>query len=553
MLSRIIDIDGRQVRYRRKGTGSPVVCIYPNSADLGPIVAALARDHTVFAFDNPGYEASDALVGSAITIADLADALAAAMRVVRLAGVPVFGTHTGAAIAVELGLRHPDLVAGLVLDGVPMFSPDEVAAHDRDGYFTVIEPDALGGQYARCWTRVRDWWVFYPWCRRHHSARRHDGSGADPTAVDAEVLRYFRSSPGFVAPYRAAFAFGAVAAERIAALRVPATFMALVIDELHAHLDRIPAGARIIRDTADAAALTALIRAEIARVDRGGAAPPDPPFIPAGIRATGRYVDLPHGQIHCRVSGDPRNPPLLVLPDAPGSSRQVAAHVAAFDIAFQMHVVDLPGTGGSAPLPAGQRDLAGHADAIAALCRAIADRPVVVHGIGFGATLAAAFAARHPALVRGVLLRGIVMPDAADRAVLVQHLMPPIETGAHGEHWYATWLMLRDSLLFDPWFARGRAAVRPGPVDLDADRLHAWTLDVVAAGAHYADLMQAVLAQDNAPMLGRLTVPALFWRHPADAGRLFGDWARRLPHDAVSYRGHDPLAAMGRLLSREES
>jgi pimeloyl-ACP methyl ester carboxylesterase len=108
---RYLAIDGRRVRYLRAGSGSPVVLIYANSATLTAHINRLSTTHTVFAFDNPGYCGSDPLDLAEITVADLADALAAAMHFMGFPKVPVFGTHTGAAIAIELAVRHPDLVA----------------------------------------------------------------------------------------------------------------------------------------------------------------------------------------------------------------------------------------------------------------------------------------------------------------------------------------------------------------------------------------------------------------------------------------------------------
>jgi pimeloyl-ACP methyl ester carboxylesterase len=433
-----------------------------------------------------------------------------------------------------------------VLDGVPIFTPEETDAYARDGYFTVIEPDPLGGQYARCWTRVRDWLVFDPWCRRDNAARRRDGPTATAEALNDEVLRYFRSCPGFVASYRAAFAFGTIAPVRIAALTVPATFTALANDDLFAHLDRMPPG-RILPLTADTADLIALVRRELALLDPGGAPPSDPASLPGSGRAGGRLVDLRHGQIFCHVLGDPRNPPLVVFPDAPGSSRQIREELSLLAADFHVHAVDPPGTGGSTPLPDARRDLTDHADAMAAFCMAITDRPAIIYGIGFGATLAAGVAARYPALARGLLLRRVVAPDDAERQVLSSQLAPPLTIGAHGEHWYATWLMLRDSLLYDPWFARGPDAVRTGPVDLDPARLHSWTLDVVGAGPHYADLVHAVLAEDVGPLLVGLAVPAVCWRHPHDALTMSDHRARTLLKDVPLYAGDDLAAAMERI------
>lgn len=77
-------------------------------------IPALAEHFTVIAVDNRGIGASIAPPGP-FTIADLADDTAALMRSLALGPMHVLGLSLGGFIAQELVLRHPDLVAGLVL------------------------------------------------------------------------------------------------------------------------------------------------------------------------------------------------------------------------------------------------------------------------------------------------------------------------------------------------------------------------------------------------------------------------------------------------------
>lgn len=97
------------------------------------MLAQADRD-TCFAFDTPGFRLSDPLPQSEMTVADLADATLAAMDALGLPPLPVFGAHSGAAIALERGYRHPGRVTGLMLNGVPIFTREEVAPM-RDTYF----------------------------------------------------------------------------------------------------------------------------------------------------------------------------------------------------------------------------------------------------------------------------------------------------------------------------------------------------------------------------------------------------------------------------------
>ena len=79
-------------------------------------MAAAADRFTVFALDTPGFGASDPLPGETLTVGDLARATAAGMRAIGLPPCPVYGTHTGALVALQLGADLPDQVTGLVLE-----------------------------------------------------------------------------------------------------------------------------------------------------------------------------------------------------------------------------------------------------------------------------------------------------------------------------------------------------------------------------------------------------------------------------------------------------
>ncbi len=75
---------------------------------------ALGADHRVIAFDMPGYGGSTGLepLGSPEAMADLAALVLARLRVRRVVAV---GSSMGGDVAMNLALRHPGLVAGLVL------------------------------------------------------------------------------------------------------------------------------------------------------------------------------------------------------------------------------------------------------------------------------------------------------------------------------------------------------------------------------------------------------------------------------------------------------
>jgi pimeloyl-ACP methyl ester carboxylesterase len=515
---RYLTVDGRRVRYIRAGSGSPIVLIYANSATLTAHIARLSRTHTVFAFDNPGYCGSDPLTLDTITVADLADALAAAMRAMAFPKVPVFGTHTGAAIAIELAVRHPDLVAGLALDGIPIFTPEEFAAHERDGYFYRLEPRALGGHFTDSWTRSRDWLAFDPWCSHNPENIRMSGPESSPESLHFGMMMYFRYARHYLKPYKAVFKYGEIAASRIALLECPCVFAASVTDGLLDHFPRFPTlkpNQRLVRVGADPEDMFALIERTLDRYDEKATPPADPPR-PAGGGAgiEKQFVDLDGGQVFVRSHGPADRPPVLLLHDAPGSARVLEPLIAALGKDHRVYAPDLPGSAESDPLPGPAPAMADYVDALRRVCAALGIDRVTVYGIGFGSSLALALAQAAPALVAGLVLRGVLLPGEAERREMRARYAPPITIDSHGGHWYRTWLMLRDSQIYWPWYRRGPGAMRGVRADFGADSLHDWTVEVMRQHPAYHHVINAALDHDTGAALHAITTPILLHDDP---------------------------------------
>jgi pimeloyl-ACP methyl ester carboxylesterase len=106
----------------RTAGGPPVVLVHGlvvSGRYMVPLLEELARSHTVYAPDLPGFGRSEGPVG-VLDVAGLADALAAWMREARLIGAALVGNSMGCQVIAELVLRHPDLVERVVLQGPTM-------------------------------------------------------------------------------------------------------------------------------------------------------------------------------------------------------------------------------------------------------------------------------------------------------------------------------------------------------------------------------------------------------------------------------------------------
>jgi len=113
------------------GEGTPVVLLHQaplNAQQFDAVFAPLAaRGLRAIAIDLPGYGQSDP-PDFVPTIADYAAAVPAVLDRLGLASADLLGHHTGALVATEVTLAHPDRVGRLILNG-PLPLDDAERAH----------------------------------------------------------------------------------------------------------------------------------------------------------------------------------------------------------------------------------------------------------------------------------------------------------------------------------------------------------------------------------------------------------------------------------------
>jgi len=124
---------------------------------------------------------------------------------------------------------------------------------------------------------------------------------------------------------------------------------------------------------------------------------PSNPFLPG---FTARYTEVRGARLRSFESGT--GPTLALLHGFGGAASNWTLIAPALARRCRVVVPELPGHGGSSPLPAPAETLDPYADRLALLL----DAPTVVVGHSLGAVVALRLAARHPGLVRGLVLAG---------------------------------------------------------------------------------------------------------------------------------------------------
>jgi pimeloyl-ACP methyl ester carboxylesterase len=109
--------DGGELHYREAGQGAPILLIHGTGAGLSTwsvSFARLAEHHHVIAYDRRGFGSSTSAVERDYYHQQQEDA-ASLLRYLHLDSVTVVGASAGGNVALELAVRHPELVGQLVL------------------------------------------------------------------------------------------------------------------------------------------------------------------------------------------------------------------------------------------------------------------------------------------------------------------------------------------------------------------------------------------------------------------------------------------------------
>jgi len=210
------------------------------------------------------------------------------------------------------------------------------------------------------------------------------------------------------------------------------------------------------------------------------------------------YFDGPFGQAHARLAGE--GPTLLLLHQSPLSSDQFTPALPLLAAAgLQVVAIDTPGYGlsdASEDAPS----VEGYAETAAAVLDALGTDRAAVLGHHTGAAVATALAARHGDRVSRVILNGVPLLSAEERAHFATFDFSPPAPRADGGH------------LTDAWAARLKAT--PGWTDLAA--MHRHLVTALGAGAHYGDGFQAAFAYDLAADLAKIEAPGLIFTNTGD-------------------------------------
>ena len=224
-----------QIHYRRAGAslGRPALAMIHqspgSSKQLESLIAPLAESRTVIAPDTAGNGDSTPLPLTQPDIFALADAAWTALDALLPEPFDLYGSHTGASIAMEIAIAHPGRVRRLVIDGIGLYAAGEQSEYLQT-YAREIAPDLEATHLLKVWHFCRDQYLFWPYYNRTAEGRLGNGLPDAESFHDfvVEVLKAMRS---YHQSYRAAFRHPK--RDRLPLLRVPCLLVCSPSDMLH--------------------------------------------------------------------------------------------------------------------------------------------------------------------------------------------------------------------------------------------------------------------------------------------------------------------------------
>ncbi len=211
---------GGQVHGRMLGHGAPLVLLHPSplsSVFMAPQQVALATRWRTVALDTPGYGQSDPLPVPAESLTPYAHTLLAALDNLGIERFALFGSATGAQIALVIARQTPERVTRLVLDNCGHFDDADVDAW-MSRYFPDLAPRDDGSHLTQIWDLARRQFQAFPW---FSDAPEHqlDRPPAPATLVQSMALHYQLAGSDYARAYR--LAFRAERAESFQGVSVP--------------------------------------------------------------------------------------------------------------------------------------------------------------------------------------------------------------------------------------------------------------------------------------------------------------------------------------------
>jgi pimeloyl-ACP methyl ester carboxylesterase len=239
MERKIIELNGIHIHYRKMGVGPTVILLHPSplsSATFNPFIEILSTHFTVIAPDTPGYGYSDPLPQKPSSIQDYIPfifSLANAFDPINK--VTIYGTATGAQMAIAFATLHPEKVKHLFLDNAAHFTKEQ-RTEICNNYFIGVEPKEDGSHLLNIWNHIKNSTKYFPWYSTNEE-NQFSNAFASPKILQQIFINYTNAGENYADAYTCAFANEDV--ENVKKLSTPTTIFRWTHSPIIKYIDQL--------------------------------------------------------------------------------------------------------------------------------------------------------------------------------------------------------------------------------------------------------------------------------------------------------------------------
>jgi pimeloyl-ACP methyl ester carboxylesterase len=465
-----VSVNGREVHVRHAGLGPVLVLIhgFPWSAtQLDELVALLSHDHTVLALDLPGYGSSDPLGMSNPTLQHYAESVVATLDVLGIERFGIFGTCTGALLALEVAARCGNRVTSALLDQLPWFEDLEREELIRK-FAPEFSPRWDGGHLVHAWYWCRQQSLFWPWYKTD-PVNRLNSREPSPAYLNERVVDLMRAGSLYGLGPSAAFQYDAK--KSLSVLECPVGLLYESRDPFRTRIREIRKLSTKISEFTSNDKDDWKILIEDFFSDSSGKVQIllFPTREPIEGELERQYVSTSRGNLHVRrIQRSGR--PLVMLHPSPTSAALLIPLMKALAPEREVFAFDTLGNGDSDKSPSNQSlSIADVAACVAEAITLLGLDSFDLYGSHTGGLVAMELAIRD-SRVRNLILAGVTMfsdgdrPDLLSRRELLTRYLPIFDPVWDGGHLLAAWNFRRSFTLYWPWYDRTPTGIRAAPI-----------------------------------------------------------------------------------------
>lgn len=460
MNKQFITVNNQLIHYRISGKGAVILLLHPSpnsSKMMIPLMNQLSQHYTVIAMDIPGCGLSRPLAIDFKSIIDYADFIKLFVDALSIKKLSIYGTATGAQIAIRFGLSYPTYLDHLYLDNTAHFT-DKLRSKILKSYFPDLSPQYDASHLTKIWTFVHDLFVFFPWSWSK-PAYRLNVPHPPKEVLNIIATDFLQAGKNYDRAYRAAFYHEK--AEHIQKLKVPTiifnwkgSILGAYIDALLKH--KMPDNVSTIETPADRLQRGATMIQAIQQSYQNG--------IATSIQISNQlnnpqgYVSTNDGDLHYYYHKNKRKKTVLILHDWRSSAAVVIKEMSGQIQDKNLLAISLPNHGDSDRFDCSQ-DVEKYTRIIDEAMHNIAISTYEVIGIGWSKGIAQSLSNKH----KDVELLDINYSEKSP--------LPKMQITADGTYLIKAWFHLKDRILFQNPYQKTADEIRTDISRLDHNLL----------------------------------------------------------------------------------